>query len=180
MVIGLLTIIAMLGAAFVITANLDRKSNRSISTVAPMDTVAAGAVAEVVSLIGSDQRGTPSGAFLDPNGWTSPIRQIDYPHEKVDKWLASTETDTSTGVERWRHLTHILRYDDPNQDPNLVINLYTNISPSIDDPNYVDTAGWGLKDARLAPTGMRTLAGGDIRVAIRVIDAGGLLNLSTA
>jgi len=176
LVIGLLTIIALLGSSFVVIATMDRKTSRSVAAVAPMDTIALSVVAQLVAdryLDTYTDATGPFGAATD-----SALKYIDYPSELVDKALASTTLDANN---RWGHLTNLSLSSTP--DPNYVNVPYNDpkltdtgavrtISTTGPDPNY--------GDARLFDTGQRDPYGRSFWAGVRMIDASGLVNANTA
>jgi hypothetical protein len=184
MVIGLLTIIAMLGSMLLLVSRLDRQTSQAIATVAPETHVAEGILDRLLAnrladLYINDANG-PYGN-LDPNILIAERQMIDYPAEPntgivaidpniwFDNALACIEPNSGNF---WRHVSYLpgCSY---SREPN-------DVDGNSTDPNVVDTDGDGFKDALLFPTGIMDLEGGTFFAAVRMIDAAGLLNANLA
>ena len=79
MVVGLLTVMAMLGSALLVVAYLDRQQSRAMAARQPADPVAEGVVSRLVSHMGRDlyisaTAGIYGAAEANANGW---LRVID-------------------------------------------------------------------------------------------------------
>lgn len=182
LVMGLLTIIALLGASFVLVATMDRKTARSINAAMPMDAIARELLGQVVAERYQDLYIGSNGPYSagDPN---SVAKTYDYPSEAVDPILSSAELELGgTGTFAWRHLTNMgmpqagsaISFGDtvPITSSGLVSTSGIYRSPL--DGNIV------CNDAVLFRTGNKDSFGRDYNAAVRVIDASGLLNVNTA
>jgi hypothetical protein len=184
MVVGLLTMIAMLGGTFLIIARLDARQSDALAVRAQADPIARGLAIDVLHLLKDDLyidgKGTssagddviygaaPSGA----NGWRC---YIDHPDYEIDPHLSSSWRD---GIVQWRYLTNLLGktrseggfHDIGLQTSDLDPNKY----------NYVDTDGDGGRDARLMETGATDPRGRKFYAAVRVVDLASFLCANTA
>ena len=185
MVIGLLTVIAMLGSMLLLVARLDKQTTQALATLAPEEYVAQGILDRVVADRVADLHIDPNTNVLygklDGNALVAERQMIDYPLEDPygDQALACIEPNAS-GV--WRHISHLpgtTLYRDPNNlgDPNASENISTTWSTS---NQVVDTDGDGVGDSLLFPTGILDRDGGTFWAAVRMIDASGLLNVNVA
>ncbi len=164
MVVGLLVMLAMIGTTFIIVANMDRRESRSIATAAPMKQVAGGVLQQIRAKLAADLHidiaGVIYGSAADYK------QQVDYPHEDYDRHLASF--DPAAGGF-WKHLSNI--YNRPAIEVEDILAW---------DPLLVDTDGYGWGDAKLYPSGVTNRAGQEYYVAVRIIDASGLMNINSA
>ncbi len=186
MTIGLLVILAMLGATFLVISHLDRKQSQAMAAKAPADPVAGGIVEQLRALLVEDLYINPVSA--DPNddvvygdyGGGTPqenwIKFVDYPLEDVapnatiDPWLASIALDASG---YWPHITNLS--DEPEDSVNGVLFR----APIANDP-YADTDGDGFVDAILYNTDVTNAEGEQYWAAVRCIDLSGLFCVNTA
>jgi len=131
MVVGLLTILGMLGGTFLLVSRLHLKQSESIAVKSQGDPIITGAVAGVIEILAGDlyfddadpgagpYAGTDSGAA----GWKQFIDHPSYSDNEgksswdprpiqIDDFLSSTETrqylrSSSDTTSRWPHVTHI-------------------------------------------------------------------------
>ena len=182
MVIGLLTVIAMLGSMLLLVSRLDRQTSQAIADIAPEYTVAEGVLdhllADRQADLYIDGNGVLYGALRNADPNAAERGMIDYPADdpSSDQALACIE---ATGGTAWRHVSHLpgtvlLRDPSSPNDPSAAKDVPTN------DPNLVDTDGDGLRDALLFATGVMDRDGGTFFAAVRMIDASGLLNVNVA
>ena len=181
MVIGLLTVIAMLGSMLLLVARLDRQTNQALATAAPENTVAQGVLDRLLADRRNDLYMSSSNVLYGDLATDPTIAEremIDYPADPsgYDQALACIEP---TGGTVWRHVSHLpgtSLYRDPKKpnDPSASENVPTT------DPSAVDTDGDGTADALLFPTGILDRDGGTLWAAVRMIDASGLLNVNIA
>jgi hypothetical protein len=189
LVIGLLTIIAMLGSMLLLVSRLDRQTSQAMADTAPqrhvaesvLDRLLANRVADLYinasNVIYGNCNADPSIAerqMIDyPAEASNGVTSVD-PNQWFDSALASIERDNST-PRKWPHVSHMsgvsATFDtynfntvDPNVDPNLV----------------VDTDGDSVSDAYLFDTGLTDRQGNKFFAAVRMIDAAGLLNVNIA
>ncbi|MDP7636560.1 MAG: hypothetical protein QF577_03315 [Phycisphaerae bacterium] len=149
MVVGLLTILGMLGGTFLLVSRLHLKQSESIAVKSQGDPIIAGAVAVMSEILANDlyfdeadpgaspYSGTDSGAA----GWKQFIDHPSYSNHnagdtwgwddmvpiQIDDWLSSTERrryleDSADTTYRWPHVTHICGLDafTPTDDPVFV------------------------------------------------------------
>ncbi len=185
MVVGLLTILALLGSTFLFIARSDRKSSEALAYRYQANPLAGGALTRVKELLKEDlhlysDNGTPldltddinapyAGTAAGAAGW---LQFIDYPAITSDDWLAST--DPYAGV--WPHITNLFTSG----------STYIENHRGITDSYLIDSDGDGFRDAYYG------LGNGDFEakvlndrgekyyVGVRVIDLGGLININTA
>ena len=182
LVIGLLTVIAMLGSMLLLVARLDRQTSQAIATVAPEFHVAQGVLdrllAERLADLYIDDKGNADPnddvayGKVSANRLVAERQMIDYPATGYDDALACIELNPATG--RWDHIT------DPNALGFPLTWAATYQDVPLTDPNLVDTDGDGTGDSYLFPTGVFDRDGSQYYAAVRMIDASGLLNVSTA
>jgi len=176
MSIGLLTVIAMLGATFLVIAHMDRKQNRALANAAPI-TMRSVARNELTRICADRLADLHIGANGPYSNASDANETIDYPHENTDPALASIEPYDDSGTLRWLHIsnTGVL-------DPNDVVNV------RVDANDLVDTDGQGYNvsgtdyygDSLPWDTGIRDSENRQYYVAVRLIDASGLINVNTA
>ncbi|MCJ7543469.1 MAG: hypothetical protein MUP47_02710 [Phycisphaerae bacterium] len=173
MVIGLLTVIAMLGSMLLLIARLDRQTSQAQASASLEDHAAQGILDRLIADRLNDLyiNGTVLYGRLDSTDALTAERQmIDYPAEGYDDALACIEPVLEpVGGTMWRHLSNWTRASGT---------LVTNIP--VNDPSLADTDGDGLKDARLFSTGVLDRDGGALYAAVRMIDAAGLVNVNVA
>jgi hypothetical protein len=183
LVIGLLTIIAMLGSMLLLVSRLDRQTSQAIADTAPERRVAESVLERLLANRLADLyiNNTSNVIYGDCNTTDPNIAErqiVDYPAEpdngvtpiEPNQWfdgaLACIEPTSGT----WRHVSHLNGITLP-RDPNDV---------PIGDANLVNTDGDDANDALLFDTGIRNREGGSFFAAVRMIDAAGLLNVNTA
>ena len=180
MVVGLLAIIAMLGGTALILANLDRETTDSLAKASPATEVAPSILQRLVTELWKDLHlsSTVEGPYADADpDFIRETYDYPYPSDEVDRFLATPTWYDDGGTKRWRHLSK------PSCAADLVANVVdVEVKKIADntDENYVDTDGDGWCDAILFNSGLQDGNGGDIKVAVRVIDLSGLLNVNVA
>ena len=232
LVVGLLTIIGMLGGTFLLVARMNQRTSRSLRDAAPPDAVAEGILQRLLTDRTQDLFIRPDPT--DPTNFNKDIlygniqfaeEAIDYPNEwipgpsggtiRYDRSLANIEPDPyETGGDvklRWRHLSHLPGSLEPVTkgflNPTFVENVYAldadtttitdtawrrfadtdgmtyrlrfdeNGDGDLDDINDYLTA---TNDAPLVASGIYDRNGNEYLVAVRMIDASGLVNVNTA
>ncbi len=170
MVVGLLTIIYMLGGTFLIVASLDRKQTRSIVRSGQGNTNARGLVVLVQNKLRddlhlSDTRGVYGALSTGPEAW---LGYIDYPADDArgDFWLS---TPYFRGVSQWRRLGDLPGVGGGN-----------NVSVTTNSEEYMDVDLDGARDAVRFDSGMVDPDGDTIYAAVRVLDTSGFLNANVA
>jgi len=173
MVIGMLTIVAMLGTVLLIVARQDASQSVSVVDKSQTDPVVASVISRIVAEAaadrfckdkgpnGTDTREGPYSdidfASLGAEGWT---RYIDYPDSnndaKIDRWLTSVQGTTIRP-------SFLL---DPNKSPGSAPDVCTD--------------GDGVNDAWLTDMGITDRAGNKFFAAVKVVDANSRINVNTA
>ncbi len=210
LVVGLLTILAMLGSTLLIVARVERKTSDAIATSAPLSGVAE----SVLTRLRADRL---ADLYIDPGSWdyddpgheqdywtddlvygeaNSWHERIDYPADNVDRALAAFEPyqDANDGNRwKWRHLSD-LTGDVEADNVALMIDIDGEM---LANPDLIDTDGfWAVDsesiwikddtgapcfgDALLFPSGIKDRDGEEYLVAVRMIDASGLVNANIA
>ncbi|MCK4626560.1 MAG: hypothetical protein KAV00_14670, partial [Phycisphaerae bacterium] len=171
MVVGLLVMLAMIGTTFIIIANMDRRESRSIATVAPMKQVAGGVLQQILAKLAADLHIDAGGVIY--GSAADYKQQVDYPHEDYDNHLASLGPVVIDGAAKWRHISNIY-----GAAADEVIDV------AIDDGDLVDTDGYSWighpGDAKLYRSRVTNRGGQEYYVAVRLIDASGLMNINSA
>jgi len=182
MVVGILTALAMMGMAFLLTTWADKKEATALADAAPMRTLAESQVARMVAALGDDLLiSGMNGPFTDLNllppadYWKA---YADYPCADpaygFDAHLASTELAATKGfkvtAKRWPKLTRLGNEFQPGE--------VVNVSPAA--AGMVDTDGDSIPDAKLFGTGVRDRVGREYFVAVRLIDMSAFININTS
>jgi len=159
MVIGLITILAMLGATFLIVAHLEQKSSKALAGKAPADPIAEGIVAQLKAVLKADlyiDSGiqSPYGQYAGSSNSEEWRMYVDYPSTEIDSWLTSNEVD-----------------------PAFKSLLLGPLASAVGTEN---TDGDGTDDAHCFDTLVRNAEGQQYWAAVRVTDLGGLINVNTA
>ncbi len=95
--LGLIVILGMLGATFLIISHLDRKQSEALAAKAPADPIAGGIVEQLRKQLAEDLYIGASGpygnygAVTDPQKWR---RFVDYASTDIDSWLQDDSGDT--------------------------------------------------------------------------------------
>lgn len=172
LVVALLAIVGMLGSVLLLTARLDRQRASVSAEIAQADQTIDGIltalVADRLADLHISSEGIPYGA-LDANPALAERQCMDYPDEACDAALACIEPVDKAGVRTWRHISN---------PPGSGLSNTTDVP--VTDAGLVDTDGDGVGDARLFPLGAQAGDGGEYFAAVRMIDAGGLLNANVA
>lgn len=161
LVVGLLTIIAMLGSTFVFVSRMDRRQSKAIAESAPIDGVADDILRRILEDRLADLH--ISNQNMVYGDATTVSDHIDAIHEKCDRILASPERVGG----RWAQVSNL---------GNLSASQVKNVAST----NLADTDGDGIGDAILWDTGISNGAGSSYWVAIRVLDLSGMVNVNTA
>jgi len=181
MVIGLLTILAMLGTTLLLIARMDQRTSRAAAGAAPARDVANSVLGQLRADRFQDLHISGGVAY---GNIANPEMAIDYPYEDAnpafdaDAALANIEPiDPAAAIKKWRHLSHlrIIANTDYLGGANFI-----GIDALPSDNNLVDTDGDGTNDARLFNTTIQDREGKLFQAAVRMIDAGGLMNINTA
>ncbi len=182
MVIGLLTILALLGSTFLFVARSYRKTSKALTYRYQATPLASGSLTRVVQLLKEDLRIDDNGTPLNPAddapynataagsaGW---VQFVDYPAIGPDDWLANI--DPVSGV--WPHITNLFTSNSP----------YIENHRAVGDSYLVDSDGDGIRDAYYGvgngdfEAKVMNELGEKYYVGVRVIDLGGLINVNTA
>jgi len=222
LVVGLLTIIAMLGGTFLLVARMNQRTSRALCESAPPDAVAEGILQRLLAERARDLYFDAAGTVVY-GAIQTPEDAIDYPAEwalnpqggtmRYDRALANIEPEPypvgGGAALRWRHLSNLpgssLRNAAGVSVPFSVAQIQEVEGATIENPanpeynEYVDTDGYAYernfngnttiepllgerleRDARLFDSGVFDRRGNQYRVAVRLIDASGLVNFNTA
>jgi hypothetical protein len=122
MVVAILTVIALLGTAFLLIARADAKQSKQLGMKAQVDPMATGILRTVQERIRADLPIGSRGPYSDmaDGAATNWYRFIDAPDRDVDTWLAQSYT---SGYQLWNYYTctrdpatnHLGNPIDPNQ-----------------------------------------------------------------
>ncbi len=180
MVVGLLTVISLLGITYLVVSRFDANQAKKIASRRAIIPVSEGILDEIVRAVKSDLHfnassalGPYSGLSSGQNGW---IQFVDFPSEDSDKFLASdylykyTRTDTPLGSQTgWQHISNIYGAADNNA---------THISTS--NTNLRNADGDGVNDSYLFYTGTMNTEGDKVYAAVRILDTSAWINVNTA
>ncbi|MFW5839962.1 MAG: hypothetical protein ACOCZE_05220 [Planctomycetota bacterium] len=169
MVVGLLTIIYMLGGTFLIVASLDRRQTRAITRSGRTSTGAQGLVELIQNKLRDDLHtaddGRPYGNL--PGGAAGYLGFIDYPTDdsRGDYWLSSSYYK---GISRWRRVGDIPGVGD----------MADSVALGDPDADFGDADGDGEADGIRFDTGMVDPDGNTIYATVRVVDTSAFVNTS--
>ncbi len=161
LVIGLLTILAMLGGTFLVISYMNAQSTESLAIRNQADPIARGAVERVRQLMKADLAFAAGAAwpYTDLAGGAGDwYRFADCPSDHIDTWLSYLANEPGTAGRR-------------------LSDVYGGEAESVDE---VDTDGDGNPDAYLIPAGVFDPDGNEYHIAVNVIDLSGRVNVSTA
>lgn len=188
LVIGLLTIVALLGGTFLLVSRMNRRTADALAQQTPAEAVAHSLLSQVAAKLKEDLHigGSPESVY----GASSPAVEwfMDYPADGVDAWLATARNAPDTPAAGQVTVGHITNGLTENFDGALttdVVFTYSGgkwqpVGPS-DNPRIpADTDGDSWADALLSPTGVTNAAGREYHAAVRVIDLSALINVNTA
>jgi DNA uptake protein ComE-like DNA-binding protein len=189
LVVLLTSILAIVGALFVMSSRIDQMSTESIRQERDLDA----AIASIITKLADE-------LVLDTPGIGGQPDYYDYPGDK-DTWLASMEPYDDAGTYRWGQISDLTGYIG-RRIPGLKNSWGTQkIEPKIisehetilldkdgiikdDDPNggqLADADGDGVADSKwIELDDMSFSTGQPVYAAIRIIDNGGMLNINTA
>lgn len=177
MVIGVLTILFMLGATFLAVSHMNAKQSAALAEKAPADPAALGVLTTLVDQIRADLAfSTTGGRYTNNAGGVDAWKSfIDCPMvdetavpKRSDPWLACTELLTAGGT-----IPYI-------SDPTLQWVGTATKDFSATGFGAVDTDGDGYMDSRLYDTGITNDNGEHYWAAVCVRDASALLNVNVA
>ncbi len=174
-VVGLLMIIGMLGATFLISSHLDAKQSRALARKSPADMLAGGVVDQLCAILLNDlDANSPDGPYgataAGAAGWKE---YIDYPSKDVDDHLMAAwvvKENVPNSAKTWAHVSRI-----PGGSSKYQLLLGST------DPNAADTDGdRQMKDAWLYDTFVRNGDGDEYWAAVLFYDLSGLICVNTA
>ncbi len=173
MAVGLLVMMALLGTTFFVITHLDRKESQSLATAASIKNVATSVLDEIRSALVADLYIDGGGVIygLPQIPDDTPEKTIDYPHENVDKWLASAQPDAGG---QWRHLSNMPGSLSAAKVPVDALFLVDTDGLAYEFPP--GSGRWFFGDAIPFNSGLRDRLGRVFRVAVRVVDANAFLN----
>ncbi|MCK4602199.1 MAG: hypothetical protein KAU28_07015, partial [Phycisphaerae bacterium] len=156
LVVGLLTIIAMLGSTFLIASHLESQQAIVITITGPIPPLTNGVFSELQQVLKFDEYlAADLGKFGQlsriPNDWK---KFVDMPGKAIDPYL----TDISTEQDPW----------------------WSKVFGEVDDYGKVDTDGDGEDDAWLYNVRVMNSKGDIYYMALRVVDLSGLMCINTA
>jgi len=187
MVVGVLTIVAMLGGTFLLVSHLDSSSSKSTLSKSQTDPVIGGVVSRIQYLLAQDRwcNGTAYGNVGNTAGDLTKF--IDYPG--IDKWLSSSTYCSDLYTPQWvatpaqpYSIGDVVWYNNQlykcktagtTQDPTTADWQSVPQTPA-------DTDGDGAPDAYFADLGVKDPSGNPIYVAVKIQDASGMINVNTA
>lgn len=153
LVIGLLTIIAMLGSTFLLISRLDRKQAVAVAARSQADPLAQGIFSQVKMKLLEDLYIGTNGPY---DGSSDVTAYIDYP---FDHGTTSNDTWLSMGENSSIQKTSLLGGEDKGN---------------------ADTDGDGTDDADWRTTGVYNDLGREYQAAVRIVDLSGKLNVNIA
>ena len=173
MVVGLLTMLAMIATTFIIVAHMDRREAHSIATAAPMKQVAGGVLQQIRVKLAEDLYfDAATGAIIYGKTNINYQEQVEFPHEEYDKHLASFAPVLVSGASTWRHISN-------HNDIGVFADVAANDASLVDTDGYLND-GTNPGDAKLFNSGVSNRVGKEYYVAYRLIDASSLMNVNSA
>jgi len=155
MVVGMLTIVAMLGTIFLLVARQDESQSTSVVAKSQTDPVISGIITRISAALATDRHATSRPYDgMAAGAWGEFIDSAD---PDVDDWL----TDMTGPTIRPSYLLGV-KNANPNEEPD------------------VCTDGDGVPDAWLMNTGLTDPQGNRFYVAVKIIDASSRININTA
>jgi hypothetical protein len=173
--IVLVSLLAIIGTMFLMTARLNRMSTSSLAESKNLDFAVESVAAEISQHL-----------VLDTPGVNGNHKCYNYP-DVNNTWLASLEPYKLGGNYYWRHISDVngALGINANNLPNTIIGDYQDAS-KIGDSNTVDSYpadadGDGVADSKwIRLKNVSSSKGKPVYAAIRVIDNGAMLNVNTA
>ncbi|MBN1553932.1 MAG: hypothetical protein JXA11_04250 [Phycisphaerae bacterium] len=177
MVVGLLTIIAMLGSVFLLVSRMHRRTADALDAVAP-DSLVMGIVEQIAAQMKADLNiGEYNSAGADESeknlpyyGGTDVNAYADYPGDGTDQdtWLSTNYSQSVADNKVWPYITNI------SGETSDIKNVST------DNKKLKDTDADGIKDAIQYRMEVFNANGDEYCASVRVIDLAGLLCVNTA
>lgn len=200
MIIGMLTILFMLGATFLAVAHMNARTAEAVSSMQPRESLSEGLMAAIKNVVGKDRSvlvnaSNASGPYALIATVNNPRGYVDVPDDEVDPWLASHDyiangSNTANGSSIWwRHVSN-LQYNSPGNLPvgngSTTIDATGNYSPGITftynagvwSNSGADTDGDGWPDAIWFNSGVTNDRGEKYYAAVHIGDTSGLLSLN--
>ena len=194
MAIGMLTILAILASTFLVISNLDSEETESLSVRAYADPIGDGLLAKAIAQISFDRAVNatppcvPYGAMLATSNGL--VGFMDYPHpytstETTDHWLSPSYIP-GEGISG--QLTNLVGPDLLGACAGktfLETATYTDGQDAATNPEYIDTDGDGIPDAKLYDTKISSPLGGadantNYYAAVRIEDLSSRMCINTA
>jgi hypothetical protein len=181
LVVGILTMLFMLGATFMAVAHMNAKQSAALAEKNPADPAALGLLNNLLIQVGTDRYvgGTPPvpyGNLLVAGGAAAWKGYIDCPQPEINPlgaktsdWLSSSGT-TPTAAQTIPHISDVLL----QWGPAATIDVFAG------NPGMVDTDGDGTNDSQIFDTGITNNSGDHYWAAVCVRDASSMINLNTA
>ncbi len=174
--VGLLSILAMLGATLLLSSYLDARQSRALAAKAQADPVATGILAQVKAALQADLYLGANGPYTTSGaGALAWQKYVDYPSEDVDPHLASPWTpEIRNGTAPWPHVSNLFN------DTMTITDVATNDPDLTDTDGDIDGGGVLVNDALRIDTGVTNALGQRYYAAVRVTDLSGKISLNTA
>jgi len=182
--VGLLTILVMLGAAFLLMSNLDASQADAVADAGEIDPVAEGIAARLRGILARHLYLGSDGPYSGLTGSKSDKwrRYAGYPGDdgQANEHLDAEFLYYNDGV-RW-HLSELDGFGRTGilADPPSGVTPYDSDGAGGDDCYVTDTDGDGTADAYLLRTGVYTEQGREYFAAVKVVNLDGKLCLNTA
>ena len=191
LVVGLLTILGMLGGTFLLVASMHRRVTASLAARAPLHDMPIGILNQIAAKLGRDLY---IAEFPNPAHGHAPYLAATG-QDDVGKYSDSVSTDPildtrDTAVKKDKLWTVLFKELDTNDNGVIDSADYGGADPPgwIDNdsdsvPDWytpVDTDGDATNDASLYPTGVVNADGEEIFAAVRVVDLASLMDANVA
>ncbi len=190
MVVGLLSIIAMIGTAFYLTSHMENEQSAVIASRVPIGPIAEGVLSQVLLKLSDDLHIDPVDTTIEVGPYTDLsdpnvdlvktwLEFVDAPGMTTDPHLACT-TPLPEAFPTWRHLTDLV-------GNGMSVEYVSTSADELSDtdgydplPTQADPTAKREKDAVRLRTGWTDSTGLEYFYAVRVTDLSGLLCLNTA
>jgi hypothetical protein len=173
LVVVLTSLLAIIGAMFIMITRVDRMATSAISENKELDFAVESVVARISQELVLDTPGVAGAEYYD------------YPGD-VDKWLADLEPNNYSFPPKWHQISDVYNKFIFRSDLDAQIILdYQNLSAVGDSNNTndypADADGDGVADSKWVKLdNVTSNKGKPIYAAIRIIDNSGMLNVNTA
>lgn len=185
MVIGMLTILLMLGATFLAVAHMNAKTADAVASTSQREPVSAGIMSSIKGWLKADRAVTKDGPYTDCTGGVDKWKKyIDFPDDSVDPWLASPNCTIITNgaasrVIQWNHISNFMAPTIGGANLKFTGTLDASTNTWVWDNGGVDTDGDGWADATWLDSGVTNKNGERYYYAARITDTSADLNINT-